>query len=315
MVWCPLGPAPCSLRCLLSSLSFLLVGMFAGDVFVSVFFSLSGAGETQTHFGFGLPLVSLHPGHDLPLQSVRHAPHLHPGSRPALFFFFLGGVRVGVSRVWFSLSGLSACLSVCCLCMSALHVRVLIPRQFWREGDNHLPPPGYDHCNILGIGVRTEVPCIPCTDSVSPPPTPFLPNAVKDSPGRGWGKIAPGNRTVTHCWARMCVPPRGKCCPFFSFCVFSVRSGVSCRFLSFLLSKGRFIGKIFGSELLFLGGCVGLGFFGGFLLLLLLHFWRFAPETVRKKFSCCQVWCFFGVVLFSFGFFADVVFFLETKIR
>ena len=48
--------------------------------------------------------------------------------------------------------------------------------------------------------------------------------------------------------------------------------------------------------------------FLGFLLLLLLHIWRFAPETVRKKFSCCQVWCFFGVVLFFFGFFADVVF-------
>ena len=130
LVWCPLGPAPCSLRCLLSSLSFLLVGMFAGDVFLSVSLSLSGAGETQTHFGFGLPLVSLHPGHDLPLRSVRHAPHLHPGSRPALFFFFLGGVRVGVSRVWFLLSGLSACVSVCCLCMSALHVRALIPRNF-----------------------------------------------------------------------------------------------------------------------------------------------------------------------------------------
>ena len=70
---------------------------------------------------------------------------------------------------------------------------------------------------------------------------------------------------------------------FFTLFFFDVWSGVFCRFLSFLLSKGRFLGKIFGSELLFLGGCVGLVFFGGFLLLFLLHFWRFAPEAVRKN--------------------------------
>ena len=139
------------------------------------------------------------------------------------------------------------------------------------------------------------------------PPTPFLPNAVKHSPGRGWGTFEPGNRTVTQCVLVCLFPQGGNAVRFFLF-VFFVSGPVSFAvFYRSSLLRGAFW-KIFGSELLFLGGCVGLVFFGGFLLLFLLHFWRFAPETVRKKFSCCQVWCFFGVVLFSFVFFADVVF-------
>ena len=73
---------------------------------------------------------------------------------------------------------------------------------------------------------------------------------------------------------------RGKCCPFFPFCVFCVWSGVFCRFLPFFSSKGRFLKKNLGSELLFLGGGVGHVFFGGFLPMFLLLFWRFAPESV-----------------------------------
>ena len=59
----------------LSFFSFVM-GMFAGDVFFSVFFFLSGAGETQAPLGFGFPLVTLHPGPALRLQPVPHAPHL-----------------------------------------------------------------------------------------------------------------------------------------------------------------------------------------------------------------------------------------------
>ena len=72
-------------------------------------------------------------------------------------------------------------------------------------------------------------------------------------------------------------------------------------FLSFLFSQGRFFGKIFGSELLFLGGCVGLVFFGGFLLMFLLIFWRFAPEPVWKN-SLDVRSGFFWVVLSSLAF-------------
>ena len=66
---------PCLPRCLLSPLSLSLslsfvFGIFVGTVFLCL--SLSGAGETQTPFrGFGIPLVSLHRGHALPLGPVR----------------------------------------------------------------------------------------------------------------------------------------------------------------------------------------------------------------------------------------------------
>ena len=74
------------------------------------------------------------------------------------------------------------------------------------------------------------------TDSVSPPPPPFLQNAVKDSPGRRW---VHGNRTVTQC--RVLVSDfspfrRGKCCPFFSLCVF-VSGSVSFAFFFAVLLR------------------------------------------------------------------------------
>ena len=58
------------------------------------------------------------------------------------------------------------------------------------------------------------------------------------------------------------------------------------------------------------------------MLLFLLHFWQFAPETVRKKFSCCQVWCFSGSFSFplvftptSFFAFFPFFFFLREKVQ
>ena len=69
---------------------------------------------------------------------------------------------------------------------------------------------------------------------------------------------------------------------------------------------------------MFLGGCVGLAFFGGFLLLFLLFFWRSAPEPVWKN-SIDVRSGFFWVRSLSLRFFVVVVvfvvFFLETKIR
>ena len=85
----------------------------------------------------------------------------------------------------------------------------------------------------------------------------------------------------------VCFPPsrRGKCCPFFSFCVFCVRSGVFCRFFCHssplrvaFWKKCRERTFVFGCWC-----CVGHGFFGGFLPMFLLYFWRFAPETVWKN--------------------------------
>ena len=48
---------------------------------------------------------------------------------------------------------------------------------------------------------------------------------------------------------------------------------------------GSFFEKIFGSELLFLGGCVGLVFFGGFLLMFLLYFLAVRSRKCLEKFS------------------------------
>ena len=46
------------------------------------------------------------------------------------------------------------------------------------------------------------------TERAALPPTPFLPNAVKDSQGKGWGRLPHGNRTVTSCLVM--VPCKGK---------------------------------------------------------------------------------------------------------
>ena len=59
---------------------------------------------------------------------------------------------------------------------------------------------------------------------------------------------------------------------------------------------------------MFLGGCVGFVFFGGFLLLFLLYFLAVRSRNCLEKFSSCQVWFFSGVVLSSLGFFVDAVF-------
>ena len=94
----PFKTSPCSLWCLLSSLSFLFVGMFAGDVFVRVFLFLKRWGNPNPVWGLGFPLCSLLPGHALRPRSVRLAPFIHRGIAPVRvgFFFFLVGARVGL---------------------------------------------------------------------------------------------------------------------------------------------------------------------------------------------------------------------------
>ena len=70
----------------------------------------------------------------------------------------------------------------------------------------------------------------------------------------------------------------------FFFLFFGVWSGVFCRFFVVPLFLGSLFGKIFGSELLFLGGCVGLVFFGVFLLLFLFYFLAFRSRNCLEKF-------------------------------
>ena len=100
----------------------------------------------------------------------------------------------------------------------------------------------------------------------------------------------------------VCVPPRGKCCSFLSFCVFEVWFGVFCRFLSFLLSKGRFL-KNFRERTFVFGWLCWSCVFWWVFAYVFASFLAVRSRNCPEKFSCCQVWCFFAVVLFSFGFF------------
>ena len=96
---------------------------------------------------------------------------------------------------------------------------------------------------------------------------------------------------------------------FFILCFF-VSGPVSFAVFVVLLFLGSLFVKIFGSELLFLGGCVGLVFFlVGFCYCLGFIFWRFAPETVWKNSIDVRSGSFWGRSLFL-RFFADVVLFL-----
>ena len=124
--------------------------------------------------------------------------------------------------------------------------------------------------------------------SVVAPPTPFLSNAVKDGPGRGWGTITQGNRTVTHCRVFVAVFPLlegGNAVRFFIFCFFSVWFSVSCRFFAVLLFLGSLFGKFFGSELLFLVVGVGRVFLGGVLLRFLIYVLAVRSRKRLEKFS------------------------------
>ena len=109
---------------------------------------------------------------------------------------------------------------------------------------------------------------------LTPPPTPFLPNTVKDSPGRGLGDICRPATVLTHIVGSECLTfplfEGGNAVRFFSFCVFCVWFGVFCRFFAVLLFLGSLFENNFGSELLFLGVGVGLVLFGGFLPMFLL---------------------------------------------
>ena len=78
---------------------------------------------------------------------------------------------------------------------------------------------------------------------------------------------------------------RGKCCAFFSFCVFVSGSASFTVFFAVLLFLGSLFEKIFGSELLFLGVVVGLVFFGGFLPMFLLYVLAGRSRKCLEKFS------------------------------
>ena len=73
---------------------------------------------------------------------------------------------------------------------------------------------------------------------------------------------------------------------------FCVWFGVLCLAFAVLLFLGSLFGKLFGSELLFLGVSVGLVLFGGVLPRLLLYDLALRPRNFCKKVSSRQVFGF-----------------------
>ena len=92
-----------------------------------------------------------------------------------------------------------------------------------------------------------------------------------------------GNRTVTLS-ALECLFPQGGNAVRFFFLFFRCLVQRLVPFFVVPLFLGSLFGNIFGSELLFLGGCVGLVFFGGFLLLFLLYLLAFRSRNCLEKF-------------------------------
>ena len=178
LVWSlsPSSPDPCLVFCRCPFLFFLSGWVRRRRVFSSLLF-LSGAGETQTPFGgFGVPLVFLHRGRALRPRSVHLHFLLHQGSRPALFFlFFLYRRRLRGCFSGVFLAALSVCLVVCVgffwwfLCIAC---KMYNAQSFWREGDNHLPPPFHYHGDCfwgLGEPRRPDRHCLSDPWSLPPP--------------------------------------------------------------------------------------------------------------------------------------------------
>ena len=88
----------------------------------------------------------------------------------------------------------------------------------------------------------------------------------------------------------------GNAVRFFHFVFFGVWFGVFCRLFAVLLFLGSLFEKFSGANF-----CFGVSVFVVCVLVLFclcfcFSFGFFVPETVLKKFSCCQVWCFWVVV-------------------
>ena len=87
-------------------------------------------GNPNLFMGFGIPLVSLHPGRVLRLQLAGLAPHLPQGHRPAPVFFFFSPLA-SLGSWWWLVSSCSGGVFVCIACKM-----YNAQSFFWREGDH-----------------------------------------------------------------------------------------------------------------------------------------------------------------------------------
>ena len=107
---------------------------------------------------------------------------------------------------------------------------------------------------------------------------------------------------------------KGEMLSVFSFCVFFVSGSLSfVVFLSFLLSKGRFLEKFSGANFCFWEFGSSLCFLVGFCYVFCFIFWRFAPGTVWKNSLDVRSGFFLGSFSLALVFVVVVVFFFRDK--
>ena len=145
----------------------LVSGWFRRRRVFSFLLSLSGARETQTPFGgFGVPLVTLRPGHALRLQPVPPRPLIPQGFAPEHVFFFFSSFALGCGRCLFSgwgrgsglvFGGVSVLVGLCGFLASLhlfLHRKTALPGTRPQRRLPPFPPPiGLSGVTRLLLGV------------------------------------------------------------------------------------------------------------------------------------------------------------------
>ena len=188
-------------------------------------------GKPKPHLGFGVPLVSLHPGHALRLPPVLQSRPLHPGHAPAPVFFFIvrwyGGGGGGGSRFgWGCFSGFGFRFGV----GTFTHALVMQLLEIRGSQTTIGRPTCYHNC-VWGMSENPHPVARQESLSGLHSPHPVPAECCKRPPRKGVGEIAHCNRTVTHCLVTSVVPAREKCCPFF-FVLGSVSFAVFLQFFS-----------------------------------------------------------------------------------
>ena len=121
----------------------------------------------------------------------------------------------------------------------------------------------------------------------SHPPHPLPAEHCKGQSRKGVGDIARPATVLSHTVRPLCLnfPPwrRGKCCPFFSFCVFLCLVRCLLPLFAVRLVLGSLFEKFSGANFCFWVAVWVLCFVVGFCLCFCFSFWLFAPETVWKN--------------------------------
>ena len=194
MVFEPFKPRPVFGFCMCPSSS-LLSGFFSSTPCFLFSFSQALGKPKPPSGGFGVPLVFLRAGRDRPLRSVHLPLHLHQGHRPHLFFFCCRSRRSfsGLGVFWFFVFAVVGFLALFLVLLWVVACK-MISMHLGGVGRQDISRPlgQFSSRLFLGLG-EDQCPAETYAQNWSHPPTPFLSNAVKYSPGRGWGRPREGD--------------------------------------------------------------------------------------------------------------------------